>query len=389
LTAPDLAVVVVGAGRSSRFGADKLQQRLAGRTVLEHALAAVRAPLSGAPCALVLRPEDVGNDAERWRAAGVVPVAGGYRRQDSVRNGVESLALHDGAVVVIHDAARPYVPPRDVTAVAEAARQAGAAVLVAAVVDTIKRIGSDGMVEGTVRREHLVRALTPQAFRVGVLRRAWATAGAGDATDEAALVEAAGEPVRAVPGDARNIKVTTRDDLSLVEGLLGGGTRVGQGYDVHRLEAGRPLWLCGVEIPAAVGLAGHSDADVALHAVTDAVLGACGGGDIGEHFPPSEERWRGAASAVFVRWAVELAAGRGLGVVGCDVTLLLEAPRISPYRAAMRARLAELLGVREEAVNVKATTGEGVGFVGRGEGAAALAVVTLAPAPGRGIAATR
>jgi 2-C-methyl-D-erythritol 4-phosphate cytidylyltransferase/2-C-methyl-D-erythritol 2,4-cyclodiphosphate synthase len=184
----------------------------------------------------------------------------------------------------------------------------------------------------------------------------------------------------AVAGDPRNVKVTHPEDLETVSGVLPGRVRVGQGVDVHPFAPGRPLWLCGVELRGETGLAGHSDADVALHAVTDAVLGACGAGDIGEHFPPSEERWRDAPSEVFVRHALELAEDRGWRITSCDLTLLAEAPRIGPHRPAMRARLAELLGLAVEQVNLKATTCEGMGFVGRGEGIVALSVVTLEPA---------
>jgi 2-C-methyl-D-erythritol 4-phosphate cytidylyltransferase/2-C-methyl-D-erythritol 2,4-cyclodiphosphate synthase len=184
----------------------------------------------------------------------------------------------------------------------------------------------------------------------------------------------------AVTGDPRNVKVTHPRDLETVSGVLPGRVRVGQGVDVHPFAPGRPLWLCGVELSGEAGLAGHSDADVALHAVTDAVLGACGAGDIGEHFPPSEERWRDAPSEVFVRHALGVAADRGWRVTSCDLTLVAEAPRIAPHRPAMRARLAELLGLAVEQVNLKATTCEGMGFVGRGEGIVALSVVTLEPA---------
>jgi 2-C-methyl-D-erythritol 4-phosphate cytidylyltransferase/2-C-methyl-D-erythritol 2,4-cyclodiphosphate synthase len=183
--------------------------------------------------------------------------------------------------------------------------------------------------------------------------------------------------VMAVAGDPRNVKVTHPEDLEVVSGVVGNGLRVGQGMDVHPFAEGRPLWLCGLELPGEVGLAGHSDADAALHAVTDAVLGACGAGDIGEHFPPSDERFKDAPSEVFVRHAIEVAGERGWRVTCCDLTLLAERPRIAPHRQAMRARLADLLGVSPERVNVKATTCEGMGFVGRGEGIVALAIVTL------------
>jgi 2-C-methyl-D-erythritol 4-phosphate cytidylyltransferase/2-C-methyl-D-erythritol 2,4-cyclodiphosphate synthase len=372
-----VGVVVVAAGASTRFGADKLAQRLAGRTVLEHAVAALGAALPGAPIVLVVRADAVAATQAQWSGRGVRVVAGGARRQDSVRHGVEALGLADDAVVVIHDGARPYVPAADVAAVVAAAAADGAALLVGPVVDTVKRVRRDRTVRGTVKRERLARALTPQAFRLGVLRAAWRAAAGGEWTDEAGLVEASGATVRAVPGDPRNLKVTGPEDLAVLSGVFPRECRTGQGVDVHSFAAGRRLVLCGVEIPGGPGLAGHSDADVALHAVTDAVLGACGAGDIGEHFPPADERWRDAESGQFVRHAVELAGRDGWRVVHCDVTLLAERPRIAPHRAAMRARLAGLLGVDIDRASVKATTSEGLGFVGRGEGIVALAVVTL------------
>jgi 2-C-methyl-D-erythritol 4-phosphate cytidylyltransferase/2-C-methyl-D-erythritol 2,4-cyclodiphosphate synthase len=376
LEAVQVAIVVVAAGSSSRYGGDKLAVRLGGRSVLERAVESVRAPFPAAPAVLVVRPGDAAAAAERWRAAGVRVVAGGPRRQDSVRSGCDALDIPDSAVVLIHDGARPFVPGADVRAVAAAAARAGAAVLVAPVVDTIKRVAG-GAVSATVPRDGLARALTPQGFRRGVLRRAWALAGAGEWTDEAALVETAGGEVAAVPGDPRNVKVTRPQDVDALRGVYPRRTRIGQGVDVHQFAAGRPLWLCGVEIPSEVGLAGHSDADAPLHAVADAILGAVGAGDIGEHFPPSDERWRGAASEVFVRHAVALAAAAGAAATHCDVTILAEQPRIAPHRQAMRDRLAALLGVDPAEVSVKATTCEGLGFVGRREGLVAMAVVTL------------
>ena len=371
-----VAIVVVAAGSSSRFGADKLAVRLGGRPVLERAVASVRAPFPDAPVALVVRPDDVEAESARWRTAGVTVVAGGRRRQDSVRLGCEALGLASSTVVLIHDGARPFVPAADVRAVATAAAATGAALLVAPVVDTIKRVAG-GDVTATVPRDDLARALTPQAFRGDVLLRAWTQTKAGEWTDEAALVEAAGGRVSAVPGDPRNVKVTRPEDLDALRWVYPRRTRIGQGVDVHPFAADRPLWLCGIEIPSDLGLAGHSDADAPLHAVTDAILGAMGAGDIGDHFPPSDERWRGAASDLFVRHAVALAAAAGAAVTHCDVTILAEQPRIAPHRQAMRARLATLLGLDAADVSVKATTCEGLGFVGRREGLVALAVVTL------------
>ena len=349
--------------------------------MLERAVEAVRAVFPDAPTALVVRHDQLDVASRHWAAHGVRVVTGGERRQDSVRNGFDALQPGDDAVAVVHDGARPFVPPQDVLAVVAAAADCGAALLVAPVVDTVKRVRPDGLVAGTVERDPLYRALTPQAFRAAVLRRAWAAAGNDVWTDEAALVEGVGLPVRAVPGTSRNVKVTSPEDLRTVEIAAAPSVRVGQGIDVHGFAAGRRLWLCGVELPDEIGLAGHSDADVALHAVVDAILGACGGGDIGEHFPPDDERWRGARSEVFVERALQIAAAGGFRVGNCDVTLIAEQPRIGPHRERMRRRLAELLGVPLERASVKATTAEGLGFVGRREGICALAVVLLEGGP--------
>lgn len=377
VTTPETVLVVVAAGSSSRFGGDKLFAPLGGRTVLERSIAALRSAIPGAPLVLVVRPDVLEQQRAAWEPRHVTVVVGGSRRQDSVRNGVEALSPADDAIVVIHDAARPFVPAADVTAVVVAARRRGAALLVAPVVDTVKRVTSDAVVVGTVPRDDLARALTPQAFRASLLREAWRHAGAAEWTDEAALVESLGQPVEAVSGDPRNLKVTRPEDLSLLAGVFPREVRVGQGIDVHPFQAGRPLWLCGIEFPGEVGLAGHSDADAVLHAVTDAILGACGAGDIGQHFPPTDPKWRDAASELFVRHGLAIAAASGWRVANCDVTVLAEQPRVAPYRAAMRDCLAALLGLPPDAVSVKATTCEGLGFVGRREGIMATAVVTV------------
>ncbi|OFV79442.1 MAG: hypothetical protein A2Y78_09460 [Acidobacteria bacterium RBG_13_68_16] len=377
MTDHPIVIIVVAAGSSARFGKDKLGVQIAGQSVLERAVGAVRAAFPDAPTVLVVRADQVDAAQHHWQPLGVKVVAGGVHRQDSVKSGFSVLHPPDDAVVLIHDAARPFVPVEDVRRVASVASETGAALLAAPVVDTVKRLRSDGSVESTVPRDRLARALTPQAFRAGVLRRAWEVAGEAVWSDEAALVERVGGEVMAVAGDPRNVKVTHPEDLETVSGVLPSRVRVGQGIDVHPFAPGRALWLCGVELSGETGLAGHSDADVALHAVTDAVLGACGAGDIGEHFPPSDERWRNAPSEVFVRHALELAAARGWRVVCCDLTLLAEAPRIAPHRQAMRARLAQLLCLAADQVNLKATTCEGMGFVGRGEGIVALAIITL------------
>ncbi|MEP0775951.1 MAG: 2-C-methyl-D-erythritol 2,4-cyclodiphosphate synthase, partial [Acidobacteriota bacterium] len=356
-----LGIVVVAAGSSQRFGRDKLGQLLGGRSVLERAVAAVREPLPGFPCVVVVAPQRVESARGQWDRAGVAVVAGGQARQDSVRAGIEALSLEDDDVAVVHDGARPFVPAADVWAVVEAGRRHGAAVLGAPVADTLKEVTDTGWVVTTRARERVVRSLTPQVFRVDLLRRAWAEAGGGHWTDEAALLEGQGVPVAVVPADPRNLKVTTPHDLELLRGLFPRAVRVGQGIDVHPFAPGRELWLCGVRLAGEVGLTGHSDADVVLHAVTDAILGACGEGDIGVHFPPSDERWRGAASTIFVRHALELAAGRGLQVAHCDVTVLAERPRLAPWRKELLRSLAAVLGVPEGSVSLKATTCEGLG----------------------------
>jgi 2-C-methyl-D-erythritol 4-phosphate cytidylyltransferase/2-C-methyl-D-erythritol 2,4-cyclodiphosphate synthase len=290
---------------------------------------------------------------------------------------VNALAPRDEDLVLIHDGARPFVPAAEVRAVVEAAARNGAAVLVAEISDTVKRVDPDGFVVATVPREHLVRSLTPQVFSAGLLRRSWATTRSSLWTDEAALVESLGGRVATVSGDPRNVKVTKPDDLAALAGLLGGRIRVGQGVDVHPFVPGRPMWLCGVEIPSEVGLEGHSDADAALHAVTDAILGACGRGDIGQYFPPSDPQWRGLSSSIFVERALEIASELGFRVLACDLTVLAERPRIGPHRERMRERLGELLGIAVDNVGLKATTCEGMGFVGRSEGLVAMALVTL------------
>lgn len=374
-----LGLVVVAAGSSRRFGSDKLSVRLGGRTVLQRAVGCLRAAFAEAPLVVVVRAGEEEVRARELSGLAVhAVVPGGQHRQDSVRAGVEALHLDDEALVLLHDGARPFVPPEDIRRVVAAAQErGGAAVLAAPVADTVKEVDPSGHVVRTLPRERLVRSLTPQVYRVGLLRKAWQQAGSALWTDEASLLEGLGVEVRAVPGDPRNLKVTRPEDLALLRGVFPPTMRVGQGFDVHPLVEGRPLILAGVVIPHAKGLAGHSDADVVLHAVTDAVLGACGGGDIGQHFPPSDPQWAGAPSRVFVEFAVAQARELGLSVANCDVTILAEQPRVAPFREAMRENLASLLGVLPAAVNIKATTMERLGFVGRGEGVAALAVVLL------------
>jgi 2-C-methyl-D-erythritol 4-phosphate cytidylyltransferase/2-C-methyl-D-erythritol 2,4-cyclodiphosphate synthase len=314
-------------------------------------------------------------------------VAGGATRAASVRAGLEALAADPPAMVLVHDAARPVIPPGTIAALRDALAQAPGAIPAQPVTDTLKR-GAEGRILQTVPREGLFRAQTPQAFRFDALLAAHRT-GDSTATDDAALLEAAGLEVALVAGGEQNIKITWPEDLMRVQTTLSAQLtpRMGTGFDVHRLVEGRPLVLCGVTVPHPLGLSGHSDADVGIHALCDAIYGALAEGDIGRWFPPSEAQWKDADSARFLRHAASRIAARGGVLANADVTLICERPKITPHAPAMRARLAELLGVDIGAISVKATTTERLGFPGRGEGIAAqaAAVVLVPPDPARAI----
>jgi 2-C-methyl-D-erythritol 4-phosphate cytidylyltransferase/2-C-methyl-D-erythritol 2,4-cyclodiphosphate synthase len=314
-------------------------------------------------------------------------VAGGATRQASVRLGLEALTQRNPlpANVLVHDAARPLVPAGLVAKLLAALAEAPGAIPALPVSDTLKRAGEDGRIAATIPRAGLHRAQTPQAFRFAALLAAHRAAEEqcrDEATDDAQLLEWAGEPVALVPGAAGNIKITLPEDFLQVEALMTARMppllpRIGTGFDVHRILPGRPMVLCGVTIPCEFGLEGHSDADVGIHALCDAIYGALAEGDIGRWFPPSEARWKGADSALFLRHAAERIAARGGMLANADVTLLCERPRIGPHREAMQARLAELLGVEAGRIGVKATTTERLGFTGRGEGIAAQAAACV------------
>jgi 2-C-methyl-D-erythritol 4-phosphate cytidylyltransferase/2-C-methyl-D-erythritol 2,4-cyclodiphosphate synthase len=281
--------------------------------------------------------------------------------------------------VLIHDAARPLVPTRVIDAVCDALAEGADAVLPALpVTDTLKR-AEGGIVAGTVPREGLWRVQTPQGFRFAPILAAHRAAAGQALTDDGAVAEAAGMTVRLVPGAEENLKVTTPDDLARAEALLSARLtpRVGTGFDVHRFAPNRPLILCGIHVPHALGLAGHSDADVGIHALCDAIYGALAEGDIGTQFPPSDSAWKDADSALFLKHAADRVAARGGRIVHADVTLICERPKIAPHAAAMRERLAAVMGIDPGAVSVKATTTEQLGFTGRGEGIAAQAVATV------------
>ncbi len=310
------------------------------------------------------------------------PVPGGAERQHSVRAGLEALASHpDGPpdIVLVHDGARPIIPAGTIAALHAALADHHGAIPAIPVADTIKRAGNDTIITETVPRAGLFRAQTPQAFRFATLLAAHRAASGEAATDDAALLEAAGHSVAIVPGSEDNIKLTYADDLTRLERILMPALlpRVGTGFDVHIMAPNRKMILCGIDVPFELGLDGHSDADVGIHALCDAIYGALAEGDIGRHFPPSEANWKDADSARFLRHAAERIAARGGMLANADVTLICERPKITPHAPAMIARLADLLGVPHSRISVKATTTERLGFTGRGEGIAAQAVATV------------
>lgn len=311
------------------------------------------------------------------------PVTGGASRQDSVRNGLERLAGQAPDRVLIHDAARPLVDAATISAVIAALDTHPGAIAAVPVADTLKRSGdglAKGLVAATVDRSALWRAQTPQGFRFPEILAAHRAAAGLELTDDAAVAERAGLPVALVPSREENFKVTTQDDLTRAGQMLAlalGDVRTGSGFDVHRFTAGDHVTLCGVAVPHSQGLEGHSDADVGLHALTDAILGALGAGDIGSHFPPSDPQWRGADSAKFLRHAADLVAARNGAIAHVDVTIICERPKVGPHREAMVSRIAQILGIAADRVSVKATTTERLGFTGRGEGIAAQAVATV------------
>jgi 2-C-methyl-D-erythritol 4-phosphate cytidylyltransferase/2-C-methyl-D-erythritol 2,4-cyclodiphosphate synthase len=371
-----IAAILVAAGTGSRFGAETPKQflSLGGMPVIRRAALALLDHVTW------LQP--VG-DAEAIAAAldgltHLPPVPGGATRQASVAAGLEALAALAPDFVLVHDAARPLIAPGMTEAVIAALDRAPGAIPAVPVADTLKR-GLDGMIAETVPRAGLFRAQTPQGFRFPVLLALHRAAVGAEATDDAALLEQAGHAVALVPGAEDNIKLTYPEDIVRLERALSASLspRVGTGFDVHAFEAGRPLVLCGVAVPHDRGLAGHSDADVGIHALCDAIYGALAEGDIGRHFPPGEVAWKDADSAQFLRHAAGRIAARGGRLANADLTLICERPRITPHAPAMIARLAELLAVPADRISVKATTTERLGFAGRGEGIAAQAVATV------------
>jgi 2-C-methyl-D-erythritol 4-phosphate cytidylyltransferase/2-C-methyl-D-erythritol 2,4-cyclodiphosphate synthase len=382
-----VAAVIVAAGRGYRAGGEipKQYRAIAGEPVIRTTLSAFSSHPEVDVVQTVIHPDDDGffNSAKTGLGKLLEPVSGGATRQISVRAGLEGLRQHSPEVILIHDAARPFLTSGLISRAIRAAREHRAAVPAIAIADTVKMIDDDAIVTETLDRSRLRMVQTPQAFAFDLVmeahRRA-ASAAREDFTDDAALVEWAGQRVSVFEGEAANIKLTTNEDFSRAEGLRAAALtdlRIGSGFDVHAFVDGDHVMLGGVRIPNARGVTGHSDADVALHALVDAILGALADGDIGAHFPPSDPQWRGASSDRFLAFACERVRARGGMIGNLDVTIVCEEPRVSPHRDAMRARIAAIAGIAVDRVAVKATTSEKLGFTGRGEGIFATATATI------------
>jgi 2-C-methyl-D-erythritol 4-phosphate cytidylyltransferase/2-C-methyl-D-erythritol 2,4-cyclodiphosphate synthase len=385
-----VTAIIAAGGRGQRLGgtAPKQLLRIGGRTILERSVDAFLLHPSIADLVVAL-PQELLADPPAYLVGRGKPmrlVAGGARRRDSV--GSAFRAAPDRAdVVVVHDAARPFASAALIARTIAAAAESGAALAALPASDTVKRARGGGtragslvadlVVAETLSRDTIFLAQTPQAFRPEVLRAALALE--GDATDEAALAERAGHAVRLVPGEPTNIKITTPDDLALARAIAGGGSavRAGTGYDLHRLVDGRPLVLGGVTIPFDRGPLGHSDGDALCHAITDAVLGAVADGDIGRHFPDTDDRWKGASSLGLLRLAAQIVRQASHAILNVDATVILERPKLLPHIDAMRARVADALGIDGSRVSIKGKTNEGVGALGRGEAVAVHAIALL------------
>ncbi|MEQ1671797.1 MAG: bifunctional 2-C-methyl-D-erythritol 4-phosphate cytidylyltransferase/2-C-methyl-D-erythritol 2,4-cyclodiphosphate synthase [Hyphomicrobium sp.] len=383
--------LIVAAGRGTRAAAagaaPKQYALLGGMSILRRTVLAFAGHPGIDHVAVVIHRDDrpLYDEAMAGLTAKLLaPVTGGATRQDSVRLGLEGLAASNPGTVLIHDAARPFVSHDVISGVIEALARAPGAIAALPVVDTLKQEAPGLLIAGTVSRDRLWRAQTPQGFKFSAIRDAHDRAhrdGAGGMTDDASVAEWAGVAVTIALGSEENIKLTTAEDLALAERHLSAvtacETRNGTGFDVHRFTDGDHVWLGGVKIPHTAKLDGHSDADVALHALTDALLGTIGDGDIGQHFPPSDPKWKGAASILFLRDAARRVAERGGRIVNVDVTILAEAPKVGPHRAAMQAVIGQALGLTVDRIGIKATTTEGLGFTGRREGIAAMASATV------------
>lgn len=373
------AALIVAAGRGSRAGGGlpKQWRPLAGQRVADWTLRAFADHAAIDIVMLVIHPDDR-DFLSGWADHPKIRVThGGAARDASVLNGLEALAGDGIGKVLVHDVARPCVGPALIDAVLVALDTHRGAAPGLAVVDALWR-GEDGIVQGVQDRDGLYRAQTPQGFDFATLLAAH-RAHPGGAADDVEVARAAGVEVAIVPGEESNLKITRPEDFSRAERIIGGqmDIRLGNGYDVHRFGDGDHVILCGVQVPHGRGLQGHSDADVGMHAVTDAIYGALAEGDIGRHFPPSDPQWKGAASEIFLKHAVDLAASKGFKIGNVDCTLVCEYPKVGPHADAMQAEMARIMGMEPDRVSIKATTSERLGFTGRGEGIAALATATL------------
>ncbi|TRB25636.1 bifunctional 2-C-methyl-D-erythritol 4-phosphate cytidylyltransferase/2-C-methyl-D-erythritol 2,4-cyclodiphosphate synthase [Rhizobium rhizogenes] len=394
-----IGIVIVAAGRGERAGSPeegpKQYRAIGGRPVIAHTLEKFVTWPQTTKIVIVIHRDDekLLRSAQETivDSSGVEIAFGGTTRQQSVLAGVRQLEKTGVSHVMIHDAVRPFFDHDLLDRVAAALAAGAPAVLPAMpVTDTLKRADTDALVTETVPRAGLYAAQTPQSFRLADILAAHKKAAADnktDFTDDAAIAEWAGLPVTLVAGSADNVKLTIKRDIAMADEKLSAGllpdVRTGNGYDVHQLEPGDGVTLCGVFIPHDQTLKGHSDADVALHALTDALLATCGAGDIGDHFPPSDPQWRGAPSRIFIEHAARIVRDHGGTIMNADVSLIAEAPKVGPHREAMRAKLSEFLGISLERCSVKATTNEQIGFVGRREGIAAIATATVVYRGGR------
>ncbi|TPP11075.1 bifunctional 2-C-methyl-D-erythritol 4-phosphate cytidylyltransferase/2-C-methyl-D-erythritol 2,4-cyclodiphosphate synthase [Rhizobium glycinendophyticum] len=388
-----IGIVVVAAGRGERAGASvegpKQYRRIGGKPVIWHTLKRFRDWPKSGPIVAVIHPDDRAlfdtAVADLGDSHELVVVTGGATRQESVLNGLRALQGRSVDHVMIQDGVRPFVDAGLLDRIATELASGKAAVLPALpVADTIKRGDKTGVVTGTVPRKDLYAAQTPQCFHYETILKAHdraATDQVSDFTDDASIAEWAGIPVHLVEGSIDNVKLTVQRDIAMADEKLKGSAlpdvRTGNGYDVHQLEAGDGVALCGVFIPHDQKLKGHSDADVALHALTDALLATCGAGDIGDHFPPSDMQWKGAPSRIFLEHAAKIVRDAGGTIMNADISLIAEAPKVGPHRQAMREKLAEILEISLDRCSVKATTNETIGFVGRREGIAAIATATV------------
>ncbi|WP_321391144.1 bifunctional 2-C-methyl-D-erythritol 4-phosphate cytidylyltransferase/2-C-methyl-D-erythritol 2,4-cyclodiphosphate synthase [Emcibacter sp.] len=377
-----VAAVIVAAGRGHRMGGETPKQYLAlgDTTVLHHTVTRFLNHPEINRVIVVIHPEDL---MLYTNAVGVLelmpPVYGGVTRQQSVLCGLEALVSEAPDIVLIHDAARPFVSADVISDVIAATRKFDVAIPALPVVDTIKK-AEKAIVQETVDRTNLWRAQTPQGFKFSIILESHYEARGQELTDDAAVCDFSGHPAKIIAGEERNFKITSREDLEKAEIMMGAGTnivRTGQGFDVHAFEEGDAVTLGGIKIPHTHKLKGHSDADVALHALTDALLGAIAAGDIGDHFPPSDNKWKGASSDIFLKEAVRLVRERDGKITSLDLTIICEAPKIGPHRQAMRQAVAEICGLEIDTVSIKATTTEKLGFTGRNEGIAAQAIATV------------